>query len=311
MHYRIGMEGIHKIIRRLVNKIKRVLVFFLNYLCNILPDKLFLQAKFYLHLGYWPNLKNPKSFNEKLQYLKLYSKNHPEYSQMVDKVGAKDFVASIIGDEYIIPTYGIWESVDEIDWESLPKQFVIKNAGDSGGVLVCKNKEEIDIGYYKKVLKQHNNCEYWKKTKEYPYKNVPHRVIAEKYLKGKTGESLKDYKFFCFNGEPSFLYVSQGLDNHSTAKITFLNVDWTLAAFSRADYMSLVELPQKPENYDLMLDLARKLSAGLPHVRVDFYNIDGCVFFGELTFFTCSGMIPFTPADWDFKLGKLIECPIE
>lgn len=270
------------------------------------PDELFIKIRFRSIMGYWPNLKNPKTLNEKLQWLK-FNDIHPEYTTMVDKVAAKEYVASKIGGKYIIPTYGVWNSVDDIEWEKLPDQFVIKSTNDSGGVVVCRDKTKLDIAAAKAKLRHFGGKDYSKISKEYPYKKVPHRFIAEQYLEDKPGECLTDYKIFCFNGEPRFLYLSQGMDDHATARMSFLNIDWNFAPYKRLDYKPLESLPEKPQNYEEMLEIAKKLSEGIPHVRVDLYSLKGKIYFGELTFFTCSGMIPFDPAEWDLKLGEYLE----
>ena len=195
-----------------------------NKLAYFIPDRLFIKVKFYLRLGYWPNLNNPKTFNEKLQWMKFFSRSHPEYTQMVDKVAAKDYVAAIIGREYIVPTLGVWDNVDDIDWSVLPNKFVIKAAGDSGGIVICQDKAKLDIEAAKYKLKRCGTKQYWQENKEYPYKNVPHRYIAEDLLEEADSTGGLDYKICCFNGEPKFLYLSQGLDNHSTAKMSFLDL---------------------------------------------------------------------------------------
>lgn len=280
-----------------------------NKLAPILPDRFFLQVKFYLRLRYWPDINNPRTLNEKLQWLKFYSKGHPEYTQMVDKVGAKDYVTKVIGKDYVIPTIGVWNSIDEIDWNTLPDKFVLKAAGDSGGLIICRDKSKLNVEDAKAKLKRCGEREYWIYNKEFPYQNVPHRYIAEELLEEEPGKSVKDYKIFCFNGEPHYLYLSQGLENHKTARMSFLDLDWQVSPFRRSDYTPFDSLPKQPENYPEMLDVARKLSKGLPHVRIDLYNINGRIYFGEMTFFTCSGMIPFEPREWDRKLGDLLILP--
>lgn len=284
-------------------RIKRRL---LEYAAYFAPDAWYLKWQFQFCMHRPLDLKNPRSYNEKLQWLKLYYRK-PELTQMVDKVDAKDYVANLVGQDYLVPTLGVWNSVDEIDWETLPNQFVIKAAGDSGGIVICRDKSKLDIENAKAKLKLCGSRQYWRYNKEYPYKDVPHRYIAEAYLEEEGG--VKDYKFFCFDGEPKYLYLSQGLEDHRTARISFLDIDWQMAPFRRSDYEPFKELPEKPLNYDQMVEITRILSKGLPHVRIDLYNIKGKIYFGEMTFFTCSGMVPFEPVEWDYRLGSMITLP--
>lgn len=274
-------------------------------LAPFLPDKLFLRIHFRLCVGYWPNFSNPKTYNEKIQILKLRSKNHPEYTKMVDKIDAKDYVASIVGEKYIIPTLGKWNTVEEIDWEKLPNQFVVKSTNDSGGVVVCKDKSQLNIDEAKAKLKKAGDRDYTIISKEYPYKNVPHRFIAEEYIEDEGGYGLKDYKIFCFDGKPKFLFVAIGRQMNDT-RFDFYDTEFNhlpvLNGHPNAD-----KWPVKPQNFDEMLDVAGRLSKGIPHVRVDLYNVNGKIFFGELTFFHWSGTVPFEPQKWDYKFGEYIK----
>lgn len=303
----------YKIRRKYLGKLKHairfpklIVYFLLDRIVYILPDKLYLQLKFRLHVGYWPNLRNPKSYNEKLQWLKLYD-YHEEYTQMVDKIAAKDYVVSKIGDNYVIPTLGIYDSVEDIDWNRLPNKFVVKSANDSGGVVVCKDKNTLDIEAAKDKLKKLGGRDYTIYSKEYPYKNVPHRFLAEQYMEDESGFELKDYKIFCFDGEPKFLFVATGRQANDT-RFDFYDTEFNhldvLNGHDNAD-----EWPVKPQNFDEMLEVACKLSKGIPHVRVDLYNINGNIYFGELTFFHWSGMVPFEPIEWDYKFGEYLKLP--
>lgn len=266
-------------------------------------DSLFLKVKFRLLMGYKLNLKDPKTFNEKLQWLKL-NDIHAEYTKMVDKVDAKSYVASQVGSKYIIPTLGVWDSVDDIDWASLPKQFVVKATNDSGGIVVCKDKSSLDIESAKVKLRGLGGRDYTLTSKEYPYRDVPHRFIAEEYMEDESGYELKDYKIFCFDGEPKFLFVATGRQQNDT-RFDFYDTEFNhlpvLNGHPNADVW-----PVKPENFEEMLDVASKLSKGFPHVRVDLYNVNGRIYFGELTFFHWSGMVPFEPREWDETFGSYI-----
>ena len=287
----------------------RCFIYLWNRLAPILPDELFLKVIFRYRVGYWPNIKHPRTYNEKLQWLKLNDR-HPEYTQMVDKIEAKKYVASIIGEKYIIPTLGVWNTVDEIDWDSLPNQFVIKVTSDSGGIVVCKDKSILDIEKAKAKLKFGWGTNYYNLRKEYPYKDVKPRIIAEQYMEDESGYELKDYKYFCFDGEPKALFVAtdRGKKDEDT-KFDFYDIEFNHLPFLNGHPNAKIA-PVRPENYDEMIEVARKLSQGMCHVRVDLYNVKGKIYFGELTFFHWSGMTPFEPIEWDYKMGQLIKLPL-
>lgn len=273
----------------------------------IVSDETFLKVLFKIKVGYWPNLKQPKSYNEKIQWLKLNYKQ-PEYTQMVDKIAAKKYVARIIGDKYIIPTIGIWNDIHEIDWDKLPSRFVLKASHDSGGVVVCKDKSKLDISEAKALLSGAGKKDYAKYNKEYVYHDVPHRFIAEKYMEDESGFELKDYKIFCCDGVPKYLFVATGRQQHDT-RFDFYDCNFNhlpvLNGHPNADVW-----PAKPKNFEEMLEVAAKLSKGMPEVRVDLYNINGRIYFGELTFFHWSGLTPYEPREWDYKFGETIKLPI-
>lgn len=278
--------------------------------CNrLFPDKLYLQLLFRLKMGYWPNLKNPKTFNEKLQWLKLYNRDH-EYTTMVDKYAVKDYVANIIGREYIVPTLGVWDKPEDINWDSLPNQFVLKttHGGGSTGVVVCKNKEAFDKSEAIEKLNQ-SLCQddIYHRLREWPYKNVNKRVIAEKYITPENSVSdLTDYKWYCFNGEPMFCQVIR--DRHKEETIDFFDLAWNHQEFVGLNPQvknAKIE-PTCPQNLQKQITLARLLSKNIPFVRVDLYEEDGVVYFGELTFYPMSGMGCFRPKKYDFLLGDLI-----
>ena len=275
----------------------------LNYIEPIISDSLFIKIKFYLRVGYWPNLKNPRTFNEKLQWLKFHN-IHPEYGQLVDKAAVKEFVAERIGDEYVIPTLGIYNSINDIHWAQLPSQFVIKSTSDSGGIVICKDKDSLDKERAIKALKRAGDKDYSRYNKEYPYRYVTHRYIAEPYITDESGYELKDYKFFCFNGTPRFVQLD--FDRHTNHRRNVYDTDWNLLDLQIQFPEGHDRIFPKPSNYETMLEIAAKLSVGFPHVRVDLYNANGKVYFGELTFFHGSGMEIFTPQEWDYEFGKYI-----
>ena len=269
-------------------------------------DEIFLSVLFRLKVGYWPNLKNPQSYNEKLQWLKL-NYRRAEYTEMVDKVAAKEYVARIVGSEYIIPTIGIWDNINDIEWERLPNRFVIKASHDSGGVVVCKDKSKLNIEETVALLSGTGKRDYTKYNKEYAYHDVPHRYIAEEYMEDESGFELKDYKIFCFNGTPEFLFVATGRQQHDT-RFDFYDLEFNHLPVKNG-HPNADLWPVKPENFEEMLMVAEKLAKGLPHVRVDLYNINGKIYFGELTFFHFSGLTAFTPVEWDYRFGEYMTLP--
>ncbi len=278
---------------------------------NWMPDKMYLKFKFRVKIGKKLNLKNPQTFNEKLQWLKLYDRK-PIYTTMVDKYEVKKYVADIIGEEYIILTYGVWNTFDEIDFDSLPNQFVLKCTHDSGGLVICKDKSNFDMEKAKEKINECLKTDYYMHNREWPYKDVKPRIIAEKYMQdtySDENEDIKDYKFYCFNGKPKLGYISQGLSDHSTARISYVDLEWKRAPFHRSDYKEFEVLPEKPENYEQMLQYAEILSKNTSFLRVDFYEIDKKIYFGELTFSPGGGFTMLTPDKWDEKLGDLINLP--
>lgn len=274
-----------------------------------IPDKQYLRLYYFAKFKKPLHLKHPRTFNEKLQWMKLY--DHKDvYTTMVDKYDAKEYVGERIGDSYIIPTLGVWDRVDQIDLDSLPEQFVLKCTHDSGGLVVCRDKSRLDWDAAKEKLNKSLNHRYFYEAREWPYKNVKPRIIAEQYMADETQHNgLVDYKFYCFAGEPKFLYVSKGLEDHSAARISFINMDWTPAPFKRADYKEFDELPEKPKNYERMIEIAKELSRGTAFLRVDLYEINGQIYFSELTFSPCGGMMVFKPEEWDRTIGDWIELP--
>ncbi len=275
-------------------------------LFNVLSDRFFLKILYRVHFGKRLNLRDPKTFNQKLQWLKLYDRN-PKYSILVDKYEVKEYIAKTIGEQYVIPTIGVWNTVDEIDWKSLPNQFVIKCTHDSGSVIVCKNKEDLDLkkacDSLGKCLKR--NMFYW--GREWPYRNVRPRIIAEKYMCVDKPE-LTDYKFMCFNGKVKCTFLCTNRFSEGGLRVTFYDNDWKKMPFER-HYPSELVPAEKPHCYDEMVFLAEKLSSGIPFVRVDFYEIGGHPFFGEMTFFPGNGTEEFTPEVWDTFLGDMIKLP--
>ena len=288
-----------------MNKLLRK--FFLPFL-NVLPDKVYIRILYLYHFHRLPNLKNPQTFNEKLQWLKLHDRR-PEYTMMVDKYLVKEYVAKIIGKEYIIPTIGVWDSVDDIDWNSLPKQFVLKWNHDSGSIVICKDKKNLDIETAKKQLRPGSKRSGYWYGREWPYKNVRPRIIAEQYMEDEDGE-LKDYKFFSFDGETKAMFVATDRFNKAEdTKFDFYDTEFNHMPFTNGHPNASCQI-KKPQNFDLMIQLASKLSKGYPHIRVDFYEVNGKVYFGELTLYHWSGFVPFNPSKYDKMFGDWIMLPI-
>lgn len=273
-----------------------------NY-TDILSDKLYLKIIFKLRLGYSLDLKNPQTFNEKLQWLKLYDRN-PKYIQMVDKYEVRKYISENIGEEYLIPLIGVNNRFEEINFEELPNQFVIKCTHDSGGVVICKNKSKFDIRKAKEKIKKSMKRNFYYSGREWPYKNIKPKIIIEQYMEDKKAKELIDFKIMCFNGIPKFSFTCSERYNDGL-KVTFYNLSWEKMSFER-HYPSSTKNIEKPKNYELMLELSKKLSKNIPFVRVDWYEINGKLYFGELTFYPGSGLEEFKPFSWDKKLGNLL-----
>lgn len=276
----------------------------------------FLSDKAYLTILYRANFKsridwdNPKTFNEKLQWLKLYDRK-PIYSKMVDKYEAKQYVAERVGNECVVPVVGgPWDSFDEIDFEALPDQFVLKTTHDCGGVFICKDKQSMDKTEARRFLEKHLKCNYYLHCREWPYKNVKPRIFGEMYLSEQNEfEEIKDYKIFTFNGEPKLMYIASGR-NYSKKEKQVVYADFFDMDFNHVnlciDHENAPVCPQKPKTFEQMVDCARKLAQGTKHLRVDFYEVNGKLYSGELTFFHCGGLQPFKTREWDAVLGDWI-----
>lgn len=289
------------------HKPKSLVIDMLYLVAPLLSDRFFLRLNYRLLMGYWPNLENPKAFNEKLQWLKLYDRN-PIYTQMVDKVTAKDYVGDIIGTNFIIPTIGVYHDFDSIDFSTLPDQFVMKCSHDSGGVIICRDKAKLDIQKAKKVLSKGLNSKFYPRTREWPYKNVLPQIIVEKYMVDESGYELKDYKFFCFSGKVKFFKID--FDREKNHRANYFDREINILPFGEShyppDYQRKVLIP---ENIKEMIVIAEQLSKDRPFLRVDLYNINGKIYFGELTFFPASGVGAFTDPEWDLKIGEWLILP--
>ena len=276
----------------------------------LIPDSIYLHYQFRKVTGKRLNLKNPITFNEKLQWLKLYDRK-PIYHVLVDKYAVKKYVSKIIGEEYIIPTLGVWENFEDIDFEMLPNQFVLKCTHDSGGVVICKDKNNFDISQAKNIItKSLKNCFYWS-SREWPYKGLKPRIIAEQYLAQENKDVLDDYKMMCFNGKFDNAMVCEGRHTKRGVRFYHFDKEWNFLPYVYYDNIQKEDLEKlKPLNYEKMISIAEKLGKGFSQVRIDLYNINGKIYFGEITLYQASGY------DTDFTnkaqliLGNKIMLPI-
>ncbi len=279
--------------------IRRISFIFIN-------DKLYIRLIYFSRMHKYLNLNNPQTYNEKLQWLKLYDKKS-EYTKLVDKYEVKDYVAGIIGKEHVIPTIGVWDNAEEIEFKTLPNQFVLKTTHDSGGLFICKDKATINEKLIKEKMSKSLKRNYFQLHREYPYKNVKRRIIAEEFMIDDSGKGLKDYKFFCFDGVPKIMFVAT--DRPIDTRFDFFDMDFNHLPIKQGHPQATRPIV-KPKGFEEMKKLATELSQGFPHVRVDFYDINGQIYFGEYTFFHYSGFVPFYPEEWDSILGSWLQLPL-
>ena len=271
---------------------------------NWMPDKTYLKIKYRLKIGKKLNLKNPKTFNEKLQWLKLNDRK-PIYTKLVDKYEVRKYIQEKIGEEYLIPLIDVYNNVEEINFEKLPNQFVLKCTHDSGGIVICKDKSKLDIEKTKKKLKNAFKRNYFYWGREWVYKDIKPKIICEKYMKEENKDDLTDYKLMCFNGKVKCSFVCLNRNTEKGLSIDFYDRNWNKMPFKR-HYPNSNIITSKPDNYERMIELAEILSKEINFVRVDFYEIDGKLYFGELTFFPGSGFEEFIPEKYDTILGEWI-----
>ena len=271
-----------------------------------LKDEAYLKLKYRVTFKKKLNLKNPKTFNEKLQWLKLFDRN-PEYTIMVDKYAMKEWVGSKIGDGYTILNYGVWNNPEEIDFNRLPDKFVLKGTHDSGSFCICKDKNNFDRESAITKLNRSMLRDQYVYSREWPYKNVPHRILAEEYIEDESGFELKDYKFFCFDGKPFIMFIASGRTSGATT-FDYYDMDFNHLDITQS-HPNAEHAYEKPGGFEKMKELASKLSEGIPQLRVDFYYVNGKIYVGELTFFHYGGFYPFHPDKWDAILGDLIRLP--
>ena len=271
-----------------------------------IPDKLYLELLYQVRMGERLNLKNPVTFDEKLQWLKLYDRR-PEYTDMADKYAVRKYVTDRLGEEYLIPLLGVWERAEEIDFAMLPEQFVLKCTHDSGSVLICKDRKNFDEAAAREKLREKLNINYYYPSREWPYKNIKPRIIAEKYMTDESHVELKDYKIYTFGGKPCLIQVDFG--RFTEHKRNLYTTDWKYID-------ETIEYPRdpsiqigRPEKLEEMLLCAGKLAEGTASLRTDFYSINDKIYFGEITFYQEAGFAHFSSEEYARKLGEKICLP--
>lgn len=273
-------------------------------------DRTYLRIAYRLNLHEKLNLDTPEGYNAKLQWMKLYD-HRPEYVRMVDKYEAKRYVAHIIGDQYIIPTIGVWDRFDDIDFGKLPDQFVLKCTHDSGGLVICKDKRKFNKAEAREKIEGCLKKSYYWQGREWPYKKVKPRIIAEAYMEDSVTHDLRDYKFFAFDGVVRALFIATERQTEGEdTKFDFFDANFKHLNLTHG-HANADNPPDKPLNFDEMVKLASALSKGYPQLRIDFYEVNGRVYFGELTLFHHGGLVPFKPKKWDKIFGDWIYLPIE
>lgn len=272
---------------------------------SVYLDRIYLCRVFRQKFGYELDLEHPETFNEKLQWLKLYNRN-PLYSELVDKYKAKEYVTKLIGKEYVIPLLRVYDKAEDIDFDDLPNQFVLK-CNHYTGVFVVKDKSKIDKEEMIRQLSKQLNNSLYTYTREWPYRNVQPVIIAEKYMEDQYGE-LRDYKFFCFDGCVKAMAIQTGRLTQKSPYSNFFDSDFTPLHIQNLHPIN-PETPPLPLCKELMKELAEKLSAGIPFVRMDFYEVDGKIYFGEYTLYHAAGFLPFETEEWDKIFGDYIKLP--
>lgn len=287
---------------------KRILLSLTERGCfNWMPDKLFLYLKYYLCMGKKLDLDHPHTFNEKLQWLKLYDRK-ARYTHLADKIAVKEYVSSVIGEEYVIPTLAVYNDEDSIEFDSLPEKFVLKCNHDSGSIVICDDKQSFGFAAARKKLHDSLRRSGYQYGREWPYKNIPRRILAETYLETETGD-LPDYKIHCFNGIPRLILYCRNRFGEGGVTEDFFDEQWTHLPVKRPTIPNSDQVIPKPEKLEEMLELAKKLSKGIPFLRVDFYYVDNRIYVGELTFFPASGFSRFVPEEWDGIIGDWLQLP--
>ena len=271
------------------------------------PDSLYIKILYKALTGETCHLKHPVTYNEKLQWLKLHDRK-PEYARMVDKYEVRSYITKLLGEEYLFPCFGVFDSFDQINFDSLPDQFVLKCTHDSGSVEICKDKTTFDKEGARDRLSKAMKKNYYSTYREWPYKNVKPRIIAEKFMVDDSGDDLKDYKIMCFNGKAQIIETHENRFTEGKAHTqTFYDRDWNKLDIIQEGLIPVSEKRVKPLQMDKMLSLSEKIAKDMYHARIDWYLINGTIYFGEITFYDGSGFEAFPNKEDDLFLGSLIK----
>lgn len=307
------MKKLKRLGTLLTNQNERVIFLANHGFYDRMDDASYLKMLFRSYIGYDLNLSNPRSFNEKLQWLKL-NDHRPEYTDYADKYRVRPYIEKTIGGEYLVPLLGVWDTAEEIDFDRLPDRFALKCNHDSGrGVYLCRDKSKLDEDAVRKLFRQSLQRNYYLRGREWPYKNIKPRIICETLLGDDGGQSdsafdLMDYKIMCFNGEAKCSFVCSDRYSDDGLKVTFFDRDWNVMPFIRHYPISSRPIP-RPRLYEKMLELSETLSKGMPFARIDWYEVNGKLYFGEITLYPGSGFEEFTPVSADYELGSWITLP--
>lgn len=282
---------------------------FMEWTWRLWSDASYLKLYYFFNMKKTLPLKNPKTYNEKLQWLKLYDHN-PLYTQLVDKFEVKQYVTERIGREYVAHVLGTWDSPEDVSFDALPDSFVLKttHGGGNVGIIIIKDKSKTDIEKVRSDLKEAMMYDLYKLSKEWPYKNVRRRIFAEEYLEDKETGELRDYKFFCFDGKVKAMFVATERQTREEPFFNFFDENYNILEIKQGHPRATVP-PAKPKLFEQMKSIAEVLSKGLPHVRVDLYQANGKIYFGEFTFYHFGGVVPFEPVEWDALLGSWLQLP--
>ncbi|MCM1047898.1 MAG: glycosyl transferase [Clostridiales bacterium] len=287
---------------------RKIIIAICNRWLHWMPDEQYLKIKYYINFGKKLDISNPQTFNEKLQWLKIHDRN-PLYTVLVDKYAVRKYIKEKLGEEYLIPLVGgPWKNANDINFDKLPDQFVLKCTHDSGGIIICRDKESLNRKAAVKKLNKALKKNFYYGNREWVYKNVKRQIIAEKYMQNDLSDELIDYKLMCFNSQVKCSFTCTERRKSSGLKVTFFDTDWKRLPFER-HYPASSEEIKKPKNYEEMIRIAENLSVGMSFVRIDFYEIHGKIYFGEFTFYPGSGSEEFSPDSWDLELGNWIKIP--
>jgi hypothetical protein len=274
---------------------------------KIMDDKQYLELMYYILMKKKLNPKNPSTFNEKIQWLKLYDRK-PEYTIYADKYAVRQFIKDTIGEEYLIPLLGVYNSVEEIKWDKLPNQFVLKCTHASGANIICSNKTKLNIDKSKKKLKKWMRKNWFWYGREWCYKNIKPRIICEKFMVDESGVELKDYKFMCFNGVPKIIQVMSNRNNRNY-NLNHFDLNWDKISINRKSHKENKYYIKKPEKLGQMIEISKKISKKIPFARIDFYSVKDRMYFGEITLTPTSGYMDFENEKDNYLLGSWIKLP--